>query len=275
MPHPPLESTGWSRIDISPQALDQVEQQLGTHGISPTPLDISAYRDGFMDFIKHPEYAGDYRTYGGEMEHCFFEKALEHYISFKLASPRTGEVGIDIGSCKSVVPGLVERLFGATCYQQDLVYEPGVHGNSIGSSADAIPLPDGSVDFMFLHCTFEHFEDTADTGYIRECARLLKPGGRVIILPLYLNANYCNITGETDPSIQADIGFDEDASYYCLIPEWQNRFGRHYSPDSFARRVWEPARTVGLSTRLLRACNWESIDERLWLRWALVVEKAS
>jgi len=153
-----------------------------------------------------------------------------------------------------------------------LEYTQGVHGNCIGSSADAIPLPDGSVDFMTLHCTFEHFENQADTGSVKECSRLLKPGGQAVILPLYLNANYCNITGEQNVRTRSTIGFDEEATFLCNIPSWPNRFGRHYSFQALLTRVLNPAKSLGLETRLIRCRGWELIEPRLWLRWILVLE---
>jgi hypothetical protein len=103
--------------------------------------------------------------------------------------------------------------------------------------------------------------------------RLLKPGGQTVILPLYLNANYCNITGETDPAIRQGIGFDAGASFHCVIPEWHNRFGRHYSPAALLERVILPARAAGLQPRLLRCHGQESVDPLLWLRWVLILQQ--
>jgi SAM-dependent methyltransferase len=268
-----FEQTGWSRIDITPSALDSVEADLKQQGIAVESYDLSAQFAGYTAHMQLPEYSGEYRVYGGIDYHCLLEKSLEHYLSLALAVPRIGQVAVDIGSCQSVMPGIIRRLYGIRCYEQDLEYTKGVHGDRIGSSADAIPLPDGSVDFMTLHCTFEHFEGHADTGFVKECARLLKPGGRTIILPLYLNANHCNVTGETNTVYRKDIAFDTEAQYFCEVPEWKNRFGRHYSPAALLQRVIQPAHACGLAQRLLRCENWKSIDPRLWLRWILVIEK--
>lgn len=268
-----FEKNGWSRIDISSTALTSVEAEIKRLGVVVQDFDVGPYIKQFNNYVQAPEYAGDYRIYGGTLWHCFLEKALEHFISFKLAKPKQAQIGIDIGSCQSVVPAIVRRKFGAQMYGQDLEYPAGVHGDRIGSSADAIPLPDRSVDFMTLHCTFEHFEGRADTGFVRECARLLKPGGQTVILPLYLNANYCNVTGEVDPVVRQGIGFDPDTKFHCIIPEWRNRFGRHYSPAALNERVILPARAAGLQSRLLRCHGWEGVDPLLWLRWILILQQ--
>ncbi len=268
-----LEQDGWHRIDISQSALDKVAQDLREKGVNVESFSVAPHYAGFKAHLQLEDYSGDYRIYGGADHHCLLEKSLEHYLSLAIAQPLPGQTAVDIGSCKSVVPGMLRRLHDIRCYEQDLVYPAGVNGDRIGSSAASIPLPDASVDFMMLHCTFEHFEGDADTAYVRECARLLKPGGRTVILPLYLNANHCNITGETDTSVQESIGFDPEAQYHCLIPQWQNRFGRHYSPDALLRRVFHPAREAGLVPRLFRCYDWKDIDPRLWLRWILVLEQ--
>lgn len=182
-------------------------------------------------------------------------------------------VGVDVGSCQSILPSLGRRVYGVRYYEQDLEYPAGINGDRIGSSADSIPLPDESIDFMTLHCTFEHFENNADTGFIKECARILKRGGSAVILPLYMSEVFCNVTGETNAEDREKIGFDVAADHYCLIPEWKNRFGRHYSPGAFMERVWRPAIANNLTPCLYKIENWEAIHKDLWLRWALVIER--
>ena len=267
-----FEQTGWSRIDISPTALNSVQEQLERNGFQVENFDLTPHAAGHRAYLELPEYAGEYRSYGGEDVHCLLEKSLEHYLSFALAHPVAGQTAIDVGSCQSVVPRIMQRVYEVRCYEQDLSYPAGVHDNTIGGSADNIPLPDASVDFMMLHCTFEHFEGVADTGFMAESARLLKPGGRVVSLPLYLNANYCNVSGR-DAGERVDITFDDDADHYCHVPEWDNRFGRHYSVEALQRRVIDPAKAAGLNVRILRCHHWEAIDPRLWLRWILMLEK--
>jgi len=267
-----LEKTGWSSIDISPAAQNKVEQALRAAGVAVSDLDVFPWRAAYHAFRHIGEYDSDYKVYAGAMEHCLLEKTLEHFLSLILIDPRPGMTGVDVGSCQSILPGLVRRVYGTQVYEQDLTYPDGVHGERIGSSADAIPLPDHSVDFMTLHCTFEHFEGNADTGYVRECARLLRPGGKAIILPLYLNESLCNITGETNTEIHRAIGWDAEAAHYCLIPEWQNRFGRHYSPEAFIKRVYNPALESGLNPILYKIHDWSIIHPDLWLRWILVLE---
>jgi SAM-dependent methyltransferase len=270
---PALESVGWARMNYTDSALDAVTHELLQGGAQVQDLDIAVWRAAFRAYCNLPCYQGDYKRYGGPEFFCFQEKALEHFLSLVLGDPLPGQTVVDVGSCKSVVPEILREIYGATCYEQDLVYPQGVNGTTIGSSASDIPLASNSVDLFTLHCTYEHFEGDADIGFVKECGRLLRPGGKAIILPLYLNASHVNITGETSPEALGQIGWDSDAEHFCAIPEWQNRFGRHYSAKVFRTRVLDTAHRVGLSPTLYRTRSLSSVDPRLWLKWALVFEK--
>ena len=143
------------------------------------------------DYSRHPLYLDGGRAPG------FPEKGLEHFVAAGLLGLRAGQVCIDVASQHSPAPEIYERLHGAVVYTQDLVYRPGVHGRRIGGSASELPLPSGFADAMVLHNAFEHFEGDADTAFIREAARVLKPGGRLCILPLFLFTEHAI---QTDPA---------------------------------------------------------------------------
>jgi hypothetical protein len=274
MNHFQFEDVGWNRVSYAEPDLGLVQKQITDRSFRISLWDIAPLVPEFLEFIKLPEYSGSYREYGGKDPCSFLEKALEHFLSFKIAQPARGQTFMDVGSCVSVVPEILRRHYGCDCYAQDLELPVGVRGWNVGSNAANIPLPDSSIDRMTLHCTFEHFEGHADSGFIRECARLLKPGGKTIILPLYVNTNWTNITGETDENERSAIDFDDLASYWCVIPEWRNRFGRHYSAQALLDRVLNVALTTGLQVEMLRVINFQRFHPELWLRWVLILERS-
>lgn len=266
-----ITDDGYRFVDTSTAGLDASERYLAEAGFHVRPLDVAPFASRFAQYCALPEYAGTYRKYPGSAAHCLREKALEHFLSFELLHIQPGMTGMDVGSAVSVVPQLLRHRMGCVCYEQDLGYAPGVNGMKVGSLAGDIPLPDACLDFAVLHCAYDHFEHEEDTRFVYELARLLKPRptSGAVIIPLYLNTNYVNITGVSEPARQDSIGFDHLAQHHCLVTGWDNRFGRFYSPAALVDRVLNPAQRRGLKPCIHRVHNWQTIDDKLWIRWVL------
>lgn len=195
------------------------------------------------------------------------EKQLEHYVSLELlALPAQGTL-IDAASCRSPFPAIV-RARGYRVIAQDLSYPAGLNGDRLGGDAAAMNLPDAFADGVTLHCSFEHFESDADSRFASSVGRILKPGARAVILPLYLSHTY---TIETDPlvtrgNVPVDAGAQLVASY-----GYANRFGRHYDVASLIARVLEPAGQTGLRASVVRIEH--PGIEPAYLRYALLLER--
>jgi len=152
-------------------------------------LDTIGWAD-FDAFVARTDYPTRYPPYIKEFGSgtTLLFKALEHFLSFVLLAPRPGEIAIDVAASNSPCADIVLREFGAArAYRQDFNYPAGVHDTKIGSRASAIPLPDASVDLIMLHNSWEHFEGDEDIAFLFEARRLLKPGGRLVIIPVYMS----------------------------------------------------------------------------------------
>ena len=188
-------------------------------------------------------YAGGSVTSGGARE----SKILEYFLSLLLLPIVPSDVVIDVASERSVFPDVVATTVGARVFRLDLIYPPGIHGDRIGGSADEMPLPAGSVDKLFLHNSFEHFEGDIDTRFVREALRVLRPGGGLCVVPLYLSARHQIVT---DPLVdRSGIEWDPDAEVVERIGH-RNRFGRFYSAETLAERVLKPAFECGFRAEI-------------------------
>lgn len=182
---------------------------------------------------------------------AYYEKKLEYYLSTVALDLCARDRFADIASQGSPFPAFVERVFECEVYQQDLEYEPGMHGRRIGSDATTIPVPDAFFTKMTLHCSFEHFEGQADSAFIREAARVLAPGGKLCIVPLYANLEYREQRFEN----YTTTGEERSLCAGC-------QFCRTYDAAAFAERVAEPA-AGAFEVELFRVANLEAVRAAL------------
>lgn len=237
----------------------------GIRSLAPG-INVEEYRvdvDRFRNWVKSAKYP--FLAYHSAVE----EKFLEHFVSVELLGSLRSGLLVDVASWRSYFPTLM-RERGFQVIVQDLVYEEGLHGDLLGCNAEAMPLPDESVTAMTLHCSFEHFEGTADVGFIREADRLLRPGGRVVIIPLYLHEKQLTWV---DPSfLLRGERIEEAGATWQPAVGYGNRFGRMYSPETFVSRVVEAVGQTRLKLSLVRVTGLEALPS-CYLQFAAVLEK--
>jgi hypothetical protein len=230
------------------------------------PLDASAFARHVRN-ARYPRfYAGGPVAKGGAREW----KLLEYFVSLELMDVRASDVVVDVASERSVFPDMLEEHYGARVYRQDLTYPPGLHGGRIGGNAASMPVPAEFADLLVLHNSFEHFERSADTEFVREAWRVLRPGGLVCIVPLYLAERYAILT---DPLVDTtEVEWDAGAEVLPVAGH-RNRFGRFYSPLVLAERVLRPAEACGFDVRLYHFLNIHDLNPTTGLHFGLVLAK--
>lgn len=245
-----------------------VEAMLTDHDIPFRRWDVPVEEfRAYMDRASYPDtYLGGRN--GGDP--FFLEKALEHFVSLALADPQPGEVVVDVASNGSPFLANARALHGVAGYEQDLQYPRGISGDRIGGDAADMPVPDGFADVMTLHCSYDHFEGDADVGFARESGRVLKPGGRVVIVPLYLATAF---VAKVDPRLRlSGLRLDRGMTKH-LIPGLDVRFSRVYDAARLHARVLNPAQETGLAWEVLRVQGFEDVVPNGYLNFALILRK--
>lgn len=225
--------------------------------------------EGFRRYLREANYSQFRRYYGGGRAPNFTEKALEHYLAAQFLDLSPADTYIDIANDESPVPEIYKRLYGCKSYRQDLKFAPGLHGERIGGSAASMPVPDGFVTKMALHCSFEHFEGDADTSFIKEANRVLASGGKLCIVPLYLHTEYAI---QTDPAVlpKSGISFEPEAILYCAR-FWGNRHGRIYDVARLNTRIRSFLGSLDLTIYVVQ--NEKSVDPSCYVKFVGVFEK--
>ena len=225
----------------------------------------------FRSWLERTSYPMKYqRGYGDH----FIEKALEHWVSLQFLGDLTPEtVVIDVANAGSPFPEIVVSRYGSKVYRNDLAFSPGVRQIGpnlweVGGNAANLPLPAQMLDGIVLHCALEMFEGDDDCGLIVEARRALKPGGRLVIVPLYLNERYIIYR---DPYRDPRGGrYDPEATIV-----WRPHFVRHsrwYSVPAFSRRILANARGMRVTVYVVaNATEVDSICE--YFCFAAVLER--
>jgi SAM-dependent methyltransferase len=233
----------WRLLGAMGWANRRVDKQLApAPWPSVTALDIATSThcltvDEYNEFVSTPS-GTRLRKFGYP-----HSKAIEYLTSITLGELQAGEVLLDAagGADAEFVRMARDYLsFSFVGYSQDAQLD-GTERDGIryvGGSIDAVPLPDASIDLISCHHSFEHFRGDIDTAFIREASRLMKPGGRTVITPLFLTNRYAEIWNG-----RAVQHFDNAATqivdHTASFPGWgpYEGFARTYDIDAFGRRV--------------------------------------
>jgi hypothetical protein len=173
-------------------------------------------------------------TYQG-MGEVFVEKCLEHYLAFHHLRIGPHDTYIDMAAAGSPWADALNKK-GIKSYRLDLVYPEGMHGTDIGADASNTSLPDGFATALSAQCAFECFANDADVGFVKEAARILSTGGRYGIVPLYVDDTYFVATSPY--CNQEGITVEPEARKVWRDDQYKAPFSRHYSPESFQRRIF-------------------------------------
>lgn len=105
---------------------------------------------------------------------AWYRMIYEYMADHKAHGSRTVEIGSGSSYLDEVIPGLVKS---------NLLPIP---GNDLAFTAYAMPFKDSSVDNLILIDVLHHFSQPLE--FLREAARVLRPGGRVLLCDPYISA---------------------------------------------------------------------------------------
>ena len=230
-------------------------------------IDIPAFRKYLTDAPYPQNYYGDSKGRKDD----FTEKTLEHFVSLQLLELRYGQTVIDVGAGDSPFCAVSERIIpGIKCFSLDTHFPP-AGKRKIRASASQIPFENESVDALVLHCAFEHFEGNADIDFLAEAQRVLKKGGKCLILPFYLSSRYAI---HIDPMnnflkrLQPEMNEGEASILYC---DSRQSFTRHYDVPAFRKRILCNLKNVDVMVH--RVKNFKEVNTDCYLRFILSLTK--
>lgn len=187
-----------------------------------------------IDLQDFAEFKTLYRDERGMIDDA---KLVEYYISYRWLDLGSDDTYIDVAAQDCPFAFFVQNRFGCQVYRQDLYYmSKGIHGADIGGNASRIPLRAASVSKMSLHNSLEHFEGRSDIKFFREAQRLLRVGGKLLVVPLFIGDEYSTVK---------DAGWvDRDGVKHLWGPG--ARFARWYDLPQFKARVLDNSKELAV-----------------------------
>jgi SAM-dependent methyltransferase len=248
--------------------LEAIEQDLLSKGI---PVEsYSADTAAFARFRRQIPFPPDY--HGGIEGGVYEEKLLEHFVAWELLGLSRGQRYLDVAGATSPWAHLLNDQ-GVEAYAVDLYFSPDLaaRGCYVIADATSTPFPTGFLDAASAQCAYEMFEGDSDIRLLAEISRLLRPGGKFVVLPLYMHTHPCYY--QTPDYWGAHRG-DPGAKAYVRRDTWGVPASRKYSAETLYSRVIHNARKVGLGPRVLVLRNKREFGADIYLHFILVLDKA-
>ncbi len=251
-------------------ALRLIEQGLAELGMPCA--DYRADPDAFREFVARMNFPADY--HGGRDGGVFTEKLLEHFVAWDLLDLGANAQRwpyFDIAAASSPWARLL-RQQDRPAWSIDLDPHPWMEELPyyLQGDATASPFDAGSMGSASLQCAYEMFQGDADTRLLAELGRVLRPGGRAVVSPLYMHTQACYY--QSPDHYGRDCG-DAGASRYLRHEVWGIASSRKYSPETLRQRVWEPALAAGLKPGLRVLRNPSDFGPGIYLHFILTLDR--
>lgn len=247
------------------RAIEQALQALGVEVKDLAP-DSTAF-EAFKQALPFPD---DY--HGGTSGGVYDEKRLEHFLAYILCGlDRHGKQMryVDVAAGASPWARML-RARDVEAYAIDLSIKPRFAQLDcyLKMDATAMAFADDSIDAMSLQCAYEMFAGDADMCFLDECRRVLRPGGVVVISPLYMHTHHC---GYASAEYWGRGFADDDGVEYIRRGIRGIPFSRKYSADSLKARVLDRVVGNGMDYELYRLSNQAQLGNNVYCHFVLVL----
>lgn len=258
--------------ELSFSDLDKIEGKLREKGYL-TKISLINEND-FLRFERQLNFGGEYHA---EINNRYRRKILEYYYAYNflcLDNASTSYTYIDVGASGSPFAEWLRNNKKIRAFAVDLKhFRRSDLDYYIEADATHLPFEDETVDGISMQSSFECFcGNDIETKLIIEYARVLKKGGRIIILPLYMHNIFLS---SLSPNFYGMGNVDEGAVECIRIDCGRGlQFARFYDIEALDQRVISVAEEYGLTVHIYSIPNQNvEIDGFVYLKFILELRK--
>jgi len=251
--------------------LTQIEKDLLALNITVENYTPSV--SSFKAFKASEYFPLDY--HGGIDGPVWDEKLLEHWIAYELlglADYQQDVIYIDIAAGDSPWAKKLHDQFQMSAYAIDLNISATYKDTPFYKieNATSTTFENASVSGASLQCAYEMFMHQDDMLLWKEMARVLKPGGKVIIAPLYLHTHYSSYS---TPDYFGKGHSDSAATEYVCTDWLGIPSARFYDANQLKIRVLDTITSLGMQYKLLILKNKSDLGKGIYCHFILEVTK--
>lgn len=253
------------------EELINIEMKLAERGEGGELLQVDA--GCYKAFSERFPFPPDY--HGGMQTGYWHEKIFEHFVSHMLLdldSYGPGDIYLDVAAGGSPWVKMLREFGSIEAYAIDVTFPCSVKGIDYYREEDATrtSFASSTIRGISLHCAYEMLTGDSDRLAIIELGRILRPGGAIIIVPLYLHTHYCSYSS---PEYWGRGFSDSGAHEYVRRDSRAIPSSRKYDPDNLRERVLETARSAGLTTHLYCLRGQSDISTEIYCHFLLELRK--
>jgi hypothetical protein len=259
---------------VSPTDSDHARIERDLQALGVAVEDYSPDPAAFQAFTSLRYFPADY--HGGVAGGVWDEKLLEHWITSQLLGLpqfRPGDVYVDIAAASSPWVKIVRERMGVEAYAIDMA-EIGPAYRDLEyyrvENATKTSFGSASIRGASLHCAYEMFMRNDDVNLLTEAARILKPGGKMVIAPLYMHTHYC---AYSTPEYYGKGLSDPEGKEYVRSDCYGVPSSRKYDAKKLYERVLRPIQNLGMSYRLLVLRNKNELGKDIYCHFILEVTR--
>ncbi|MEB3147579.1 MAG: methyltransferase domain-containing protein [Sphaerospermopsis sp.] len=254
------------------EELRQIENDLINLGIEF--LDYRPNPEDFVNFKSSGYFPSNY--HGGIDGGVWDEKILEHYIAFDLLGLehyQPDDIYVDVAAASSPWAKTLRDKFGVSSFAIDL-NQVGENYKNLSyyriENATATTFKTNSVKGVSLQCAYEMFINNDDINFIHEVARILKPGGKVVISPLYMHTHYC---AYSTPEYYGKGYSDIEAKEYVRLDCSGVPSSRKYDAFQLNKRLLIKLKNCNMEYKLYALRNKSELGQNVYCHFILEIRK--
>lgn len=257
---------------VNPSPAELLAIESGLESLGAKLVDFNPDPEAFNFFVEQGWFPLDY--HGGIHSAVWREKLLEHFIAKDLLGLDNfgpSDVYLDIASCGSPWARILREKLQINAYAIDLSPVPEMYKSlPYYRSEDAThsSFPNQSVIGASLQCAYEMFTGDSDIKLIHELKRILAPGGKAVIAPLYTHTHYC---AYSTPEYFGMGHSDPKAKEYLRVDCYGIPSSRKYDACELKKRVLDTIVSMGMSYRLHVLRNKEMFGEGVYCHFVLEI----